>query len=691
MARKYRKIKQTALRPILSEVLPYELPLPFDNNGMYEFLHGISLKRVPLNQNKFRLVYRKSADSQQVRDWLALLISSANGVETKDVGYRLQGNEVVVLLSGRDFWEDRLQRYSYPLKYLIHKNSGSSRELTYMHPLAMLDSAQFLFDHWGTVQYYCQRSRYSLRHPHRLARSTYRRDTAFAQDHEEATTPTEQDGREYEHASSFFTYSRYNNIYRFYSSSEFLACERKYSVLIKTDVTRCFDSLYTHSVSWVTNGWSSSKRYTPNLGSTFGNQFDDLMQAINFRETNGIIIGPELSRIFAEIILQEVDIRLERDLGEANLRYQADYDVLRYVDDYFIFARDQEMANMIREHLERHLLFFKMHLNESKTDIQLTPLHSEMSIVKDRIERDLRELVFTEQLQDDTVRIAPLSAKRGIMHLKAALSGTQISIPDVANFYLYKLEQRTRSACRSHLKSCATLAKTDENIPPSLLDMQSRLEQFASQTILLATFLYSASPSASHAIKLSRLLVGLLEALNQGHSSQVDIRIFCRTARNNIVATMRKKGASKRVELHSLVLLDCLTYLGEPLSRTEFSELFLKSDSDELLDVDAIQILTLLRHCAEYDELKEYRQLLLGASRQIIDDKSDNRSTDAALLILNLLTCPFLLDEEKSSATGVSKSCVRRLRDSGVTWQFDWGADEHYYEKLRRKSAIAVY
>lgn len=691
MAGKYRRIKQTPLRPILSEVLPYELPLPFDNDGMYEYLLRIGFKKISLGKRTFRLSYSATSDSSMTREWISLLLGSASGIEPRDISYRLEDRRVIILRRDNDCWQNRLHAFSHPLKYLVRKNSGGSRELTYMHPLAMLDSAQFLFDHRELVQYYCQRSRYSLRHPHKLARLAYRRDTAFVHDKDDVATQAEQDGREYEHATSFFTYSRYNNIYRFYSSSEFLACERKYSILVKTDVTRCFDSLYTHSLSWVSNGWSASKRHTKMLRSTFGDQFDSLMQAINYRETSGIVVGPELSRIFAEIILQEVDVRLERDLVGEGLRHQIDYDLLRYVDDYFIFARDPDIANKIRKLLEKNLLFFKMHLNESKTELHPTPIQSEMSIVKRRIERDLRDLVSTEEFQGDLLRVAPFSAKNGIARLKESLSGTEISISDVANFYLFRLEQRARTACRSHLNSATGPASKQVKTTPDPGEMHARLEQFAAQAILLATFFYSAAPSASHAIKVSRLLVGLLDALRQGNSSPVDIRIFSRTARNNIVAAIRKWKTESQIELDSLILLDCLSYLDERLSEAELQELFIKNEPASLDELDAIQILTLLRHCANEDGLKDFRRILLETSRTIIDSHDDRRSTDSVLLTLNLLTCPFLRDEEKAAATGVSGDCVLCLRDSGISWQFDWGADTHYYDKLRRKSSIAVY
>ena len=43
---------------------------------------------------------------------------------------------------------------------------------------------------------------------------------------------------------------------------------------------------------------------------SFENKIDSLMRHTNFGETNGIIVGAEFSRIFAEIILQQIDIDL---------------------------------------------------------------------------------------------------------------------------------------------------------------------------------------------------------------------------------------------------------------------------------------------------------------------------------------------------------------------------------------------
>ena len=60
--------------------------------------------------------------------------------------------------------------------------------------------------------------------------------------------------------------------------------------------------------------------------------------------THGIVIGPEFSRIFAEILLQSIDVKVKNKL----LSYKSSnyihgivegvhYTIKRYVDDYFLF------------------------------------------------------------------------------------------------------------------------------------------------------------------------------------------------------------------------------------------------------------------------------------------------------------------------------------------------------------------
>jgi hypothetical protein len=80
------------------------------------------------------------------------------------------------------------------------------------------------------------------------------------------------------------------------------------------------------------------------------------MQNLNHKETNGIVIGPEFSRIFAEIILQSVDVELVTQLAvRENLTHKVDYEIFRYVDDFFVFYNEESTQLKIFETLQEAL------------------------------------------------------------------------------------------------------------------------------------------------------------------------------------------------------------------------------------------------------------------------------------------------------------------------------------------------
>jgi hypothetical protein len=81
--------------------------------------------------------------------------------------------------------------------------------------------------------------------------------------------------------------------------------------------------------------------------SAFGEVFDTLMQKLNYNETNGIVIGPEISRIFAEILLQQIDFAVYKILDRSKIKHKIHYEVFRYVDDFFLFYNEEEIKNKL--------------------------------------------------------------------------------------------------------------------------------------------------------------------------------------------------------------------------------------------------------------------------------------------------------------------------------------------------------
>lgn len=122
--------------------------------------------------------------------------------------------------------------------------------------------------------------------------------------------------------------------------------------------------IYTHCLSWATKDKSFTKSNV-SVSSTFGQEFDRVIRHGNHNETNGIPIGPEVSRIFSEIIFQEIDQRVIQGLSDLNLHQ--DYEFRRYVDDIFIFAGNELIANRVYDKYADVLMSFNLHVNIAKS------------------------------------------------------------------------------------------------------------------------------------------------------------------------------------------------------------------------------------------------------------------------------------------------------------------------------------
>lgn len=98
-----------------------------------------------------------------------------------------------------------------------------------------------------------------------------------------------------------------------------------------------------------------------------------MLQNINGKSSNGVIVGPEFSRMIAEILLQHIDNEVLRQLkidGLAN----TDFRIFRYVDDIYIFANTpldvDKIVNAIGLIAQKYLLS----LNEMKYITAKTPV-----------------------------------------------------------------------------------------------------------------------------------------------------------------------------------------------------------------------------------------------------------------------------------------------------------------------------
>ena len=134
----------------------------------------------------------------------------------------------------------------------------------------------------------------------------------------------------------------------------------EFSHLIHTDVTDCYGSLYTHSIAWALHGLSEAKEQK--TSPLLGNKIDSHIQASRYGQTNGIAQGSVLMDFIAEIVLGYVDEQINLELVE-----NTEIRILRYRDDYRIFANSDEQAEAVLKIVSDKLRAVGMRLGTSKT------------------------------------------------------------------------------------------------------------------------------------------------------------------------------------------------------------------------------------------------------------------------------------------------------------------------------------
>lgn len=391
MKKKKIKLRYKKERVVFSDVLPYELPITFTNRFFYRYLikNEVECEINPLETKKLKLRWKIgiSDGARQVLD----ILFDINSNEIKIVNDK---NEVSVP-----------NRPNIPFSYRILHKRGKYRELAVIHPADQIKMVSFYEKYKSLILYYCQQSRFSLRYPYAVACYFYYCDRLHHTLLGKRSDDLELYFNEYENLKTYFSYKRYTQIYRFYEDYRYHRAEKKFAHLQKFDIQACFNSIYTHSIAWATNGGKATYKrfFKGSEDGTFGSVWDSLMQKMNYNETNGIVIGPEFSHLFAEVILQYIDKCVEMDLNKKGYRWNVDYECYRYVDDHFFFYNNKEVLETARQSYACHLNEYKMSISNEKTEDMERPFITPISRAKLAIDKLIHDTI-TINLNDELLQ-----------------------------------------------------------------------------------------------------------------------------------------------------------------------------------------------------------------------------------------------------------------------------------------------
>jgi hypothetical protein len=334
--------RRDAHRPILTESAPHEVPIIFSNDGFYTNLS------------------QANTAVEGLRDLIEHIVTK----------------------------NPRL--YTVPYRYKIAKTTTTARQLSLLHPAAQFGVCEFYRQYETLICYYCNKSDFSIRYPAKIGSSYFFKGTLSERNkYRRDGIDTVSLDKVVRNPTSYFAYREYDRLYKFFKSNDFVRLERKFSVMTFLDIGNCFGSIYTHAMPWAVKDIHHAKQNV--RASSFESNFDRLMQRMNFNETNGICIGPEVSRIFAEIILQRVDQNILALATKLKLQNKVHYECRRYVDDYLVFAQNAEIAHAIQNIVAECLSEFHLHLNEQKRETYTRPFQTEKSQAIAQIDKKIGE------------------------------------------------------------------------------------------------------------------------------------------------------------------------------------------------------------------------------------------------------------------------------------------------------------
>lgn len=133
--------------------------------------------------------------------------------------------------------------------------------------------------------------------------------------------------------------------------------------VIRTDISKFYHSIYTHSIPWALHGKQNAKSdRKPDSSTTFGNRLDWLLRQSQDGQTIGIPVGPDFSRIISEIIGTSIDQKFRSICTP-------DTPMLRYVDDIYIGCDNLDEANHHLSSIRNAIRSLELDINDSKTEI----------------------------------------------------------------------------------------------------------------------------------------------------------------------------------------------------------------------------------------------------------------------------------------------------------------------------------
>lgn len=644
--------KEDKSRVILTELLPYEVPMLFSNEGFYNVIKNGQLEYF---EAKIR------------------------GTKYKD-------------------WNDQ---FTLPFNYDIKKNIiGDTRTLSIIHPFTQKRYIQLFENYDSLMLHLCSKSPFSLRKINKIAKFYYFPNFVFEEENlinpDKEVEPDVLDS-ESQYIKSYYTYKPIDLIYKFYDRNEFQRLEQRYNFLMEFDISKCFYHIYTHSVTWAVKDKESAKINSSKI--TFENIFDKLMQHSNYNETNGIVVGPEISRIFAEIILQQVDLNVLAKLNELKLKFGVDYDVRRYVDDYFVFSNNSEILDIVKKTFQKELQFYKLYLNPNKGDIKISPFLSDIAVGKLEMKEFLIE--FYNNLFEENIIETNIVKQIKQINKPYVLSQSFIKkFQTIVKRNNLTYDSLSKDVVRFFKSKLVELLQDDTK----LFNVE-RSENFLLMFLDIVLYCYSVNINTNTTFRIGQVIVLLVKYLENKNKPDVKHSIYSKIYRDSefILTNFHRKQVKNETSIETINLLLAIKKLGDEyqFSPEKISDYFNIKD-DKLSDLNYFHFIALIYYFNNDNDFLSLKKKIIDEIIERFKVESVFLKSELTLLFFDIINCPYVDEKDKriimknsnyvSFQTGNAeiKSEIEKI-EAQKKWFMNWEKDIDLERVLKKKEWTSSY
>jgi len=647
--------KKDYSRALLTDTTPADVPIIFSNAGLYINSHIVKNNKNNIKTKMVKYLYEILIRPELDNDWT---------VEDRN---RLQKSK------------------SEPFKYKIIKNEFRLRTLSLVHPRSQMNYLEIYRENSDMLLSLCDKNNFSIRSPIRICNSFYlnkKEKEVLQGSYKEVRIDTIEEELYKKHSSSFYSYKGYDRIYKFYTSPFYRELEAKFSYMFMLDVANCFDSIYTHTVSWASKNKDYIKDGRTNWSNQFAQKLDTIMQRSNANETNGIPIGSEFSRIFSEIIFQDIDTNIEKELDIVYSLYNGnDYQILRYVDDYIVFGMTDEICKTVSAVVSDRLSDYNLYINDEKTSKFRRPFFTEKSqtiVALTRCLNYFESKLFQEKYLKNREYFNNKIYKKD-RFMNKFMDEVRLVVKSNSNSGYSQVSSYLVSFFTKRISYCI-------DCYDKYIANEGSNEIFISNIELmieLTFFYYKVYPTINASSKVAKVVISLLDFLE----SNAELKIYSPRIKSLVVNTIkglsfdrykneRRKGY---ISIEKLNVVLITSNFGDHFRLPpDYFEGLIKS-SDYLNYFEIISLLYYFKNHSEYLEIKN-KVINIAMSRlrshDIIKDDSE-----LVHLLLDLLCCPYipsdlrvkvlnLANNDKKQLPNTVESCINVLE--GIYWFVNW-------------------